>query len=402
MKLTLLLDLDDTLLVNDINQFLPVYLRHLSGALGHLAPADKLIPALMEATSAMVKNQRPDCRLKEVFDSIFYPALQLNPSDVEEDIASFYSERFPQLQPLTQARPEAVDLVKQALARNYTIVIATNPLFPRTAILQRLEWAGLSPEKYPFSLITSYERLHFAKPRPSFFAEILGHLGWPEHAALMVGDDLENDISGARKLGLPAFWVPKNKSRTNTGGYPPTVRGSLDEVLPWVDSVPEQDLIPDYSGILSMLAVLRSTPAVLDNLCEGISAYWWKNSPEPGEWCPTEVLCHLRDVEREVNIPRLEKVLQGNNPHVPGRDTDPWAEQRQYWSQSGPEALRSFVSARLELLEILEGLNEDAWELPARHAIFGPTNLAEMVGIMAGHDRLHVRQVHETLDRSRE
>ena len=56
-------------------------------------------------------------------------------------------------------------------------MVATNPIFPRKAILHRLSWAGLAPEQVPFALITDYERFHFAKPNPAFFAEILAQLG---------------------------------------------------------------------------------------------------------------------------------------------------------------------------------------------------------------------------------
>jgi hypothetical protein len=35
--------------------------------------------------------------------------------------------------------------------------------------------------------------------------------------------------------------------------------------------------------------------------------------------------------------------------------------------------------------------------LEARHAIFGPTHLSELVNIIAGHDILHVQQVYAAL-----
>ncbi|MFB2351719.1 HAD family hydrolase, partial [Priestia megaterium] len=72
------------------------------------------------------------------------------------------------MQSVTQVRPEAVDFVDWAFAQGYTIAIATNPLFPRTAIEQRLAWAKLPVDKYPFKIVSSYEGFHFAKPNPAF------------------------------------------------------------------------------------------------------------------------------------------------------------------------------------------------------------------------------------------
>jgi hypothetical protein len=108
-------------------------------------------------------------------------------------------------------------------------------------------------------------------------------------------------------------------------------------------------------------------------------------------------LCHLRDVDSEVNLPRLQKVLNEGNPFLPGQDTDPWAEIRHYCQQDGLQALYDFTKTRLELLGLLENLPPAGWERRARHAIFGPTNLRELVNIITGHDILHVQQIFRAL-----
>jgi hypothetical protein len=146
----------------------------------------------------------------------------------------------------------------------------------------------------------------------------------------------------------------------------------------------------------ALLAVLRSTPAALSTLC-GQQGNELSKRPTLGEWSPGEVLCHLRDVDSEVNLPRLQKVLNERNPFLSGQDTDPWAEIRKYNLQDGMQALSDFTKARLEVLGLLENLTPEDWNHQARHAIFGPTNLRELVNIIAGHDILHVQQVYRAL-----
>jgi hypothetical protein len=75
-------------------------------------------------------------------------------------------------------------------------------------------------------------------------------------------------------------------------------------------------------------------------------------------------------------------------------DTDRWAEERNYIQQDGRSALHRFMYDRIKLLSLLEGLTPAEWQRPARHAIFGPTTLQELVGFIVGHDRLHVRQAY--------
>jgi len=104
MTPTLLIDLDDTLLDNNIDSFLPAYLQALSRELAPLAEPKRLIDTLIAATGKMVKNTRPDCTLKEVFDEAFYPALGLELTAIQGSIDRFYAEVFPTLKKLTRPR----------------------------------------------------------------------------------------------------------------------------------------------------------------------------------------------------------------------------------------------------------------------------------------------------------
>jgi FMN phosphatase YigB (HAD superfamily) len=398
VTLTLLVDLDNTLLSNDMATFLPAYLQALGVHLEEFAPPEKLIQALIAGTREMVANERPDRSLKEIFEAAFYPAVDRTPGELEIAIASFYTDVFPTLRDITQLRPQAIALVEQATLLGYDIVLATNPLFPLTAIQQRLHWAGLPLEEFAFRLVPSYETFHFAKPNPAYFAEILARLGWPECPVVMVGDNPYNDIDPARRLGIPAYWVTDGSAEFPAGTLAPNSQGAIDGVLPWIDDTPPGELQPDYHRPEALLAILRSTPASLASLAADIPESLWSQNPGEGEWSITEILCHLRDVEGEVNIPRVEKLLQDANPFIPGMDTDPWAEERMYFCQNGPDALHDFMNYRIRLLEILEGLQPEEWERKARHAIFGPTHLREIISILTGHDRLHIRQVYESLN----
>jgi FMN phosphatase YigB (HAD superfamily) len=399
VTLTLLLDLDDTLLTNNMEAFLPAYFRALASYMTpHALPRD-FIATLTASAGAMIANDFPNRTLKETFDAAFYPTLGLDARQIRDSIENFYQEIFPTLQPLTTPRPEAIQLIEDSLKRDFQLVIATNPLFPKSAIEERVSWAGISPQDYPISLITSYETFHFSKPNPAYYAEILARLGWPEVAIVMVGDDLENDIKPAQKLGIATFWIkPDNPFIFEKQNSPPCVSGWLDQIIPWIDNTPIDQLQPTINNQEAYLAVLKSTPACLASILAEIPISAWRKSPFEGEWCLTEIICHLRDVEREVNLPRLAKIIEETNPFLPGMDTDRWAKERQYINQDGPIALDEFIQARLELLELISKLNHDDWIQPARHAIFGPTQLIELVDINANHDRMHIQQVHQVLN----
>jgi FMN phosphatase YigB (HAD superfamily) len=394
MTLTLLLDLDDTLLENSMETFVPAYLQALGKYLSPVIPPENLVPALLAGTESMLENNSPDRTLKDAFDQVFYPRLEIDAEQYVEQFNSFYSTAFPNLKQITRTRPGAVRLIKEAFNQGYRVAIATNPLFPRMAIVQRLEWADLPPEKYPFELIPSYEFFHFAKPNPAFFTELLGRLGWPTGPVIMVGDDFDHDIAPARQLGIGNYWVSSDEKEPGSDLPITAGHGSIDELISWIDSVTDEDMQLDTSHIDTMLTVLRSTPAVVRGFAKHLESTRWSEHPQPGEWNFTEILCHLRDVDAEVNIPRINRVISEENPFLPGIDTDEWAQQRLYYCQNGPLALKDFTRARMQLLDVLDSLAAQDWDRPARHAIFGPTRLKELVRIIVGHDQLHIQQAY--------
>lgn len=392
MTLTLLLDLDDTLLGNNIDTFVPAYLKALGGHLiDHVAP-DKMAHHLLAGTRAMLDNNTAVNSLEQSFDGVFYPAIGKPKIQLRPLIDQFYDDVFPALQPLTQQRPEAIRLVEQAISRGHTLVVATNPIFPRKAILHRLNWAGLPAEQVPFRLITAYETFHFAKPNPAYYTEILAQLGWPDQPAVMIGNSMEDDLLPAAQLGMPVYWLTAADEPLPAGFHPLSASGSLLDVPAWIEKIDAAGLKMEFKTPKALLAVLKSTAAAMQTLGMSLTDRQWFARPEPKEWSLTEIFCHLRDVDREVNIPRMEKIATGEVPFLAGINTDTWIEERNYSAENGPTALKEFVAVRTQLIALLESMPESNWQQPARHAIFGPTNLQELVSFITTHDRSHVQQ----------
>ncbi len=391
MTLTLLIDLDDTLLDNKMDTFIPAYLGALGKQFAPYTDIKNLGRVMMAATEKMFHNNHPDLSLKETFDLAFYPPLGITEDEVRGDLDHFYEEVFPTLRTITQARPEAIPLIETALQRGWQVAIATNPLFPLAAILHRLTWAGIPIKKYPYAIVPSYETFHFAKPNPAFFAELMGRFGWPRGPILMVGNDPEHDIQCAQRMGIPTFWI-SNGLPYPVGLDVPSASGTLEDIIPWLDSTPEEDLLPDYGSPTAITGTMRGIPSALLVLTADLKVEEWDQRPHADEWSLTEITCHLRDVEREINLPRLQKIISDDNPFIPGVDSDAWAVTRDYKSQDGRVALQDFVTCRMETLDLLDSLSPEDWQRPVQHAIFGPTSFVEIASFIAGHDRLHVRQ----------
>jgi FMN phosphatase YigB (HAD superfamily) len=166
---------------------------------------------------------------------VFYPAVGVVRSELEPRILGFYRDDFPRLRGLTETRPEAAGLLAWARRRDLSVVIATNPLFPRIAIDHRIRWAGIDPDDDVICLITSAENMHATKARPAYYREILERVGHHPHDCLMVGDDWEWDIVQAGRLGIPAWWIADTNAVPPDSHGHPVGQGDLAACGRWLD-----------------------------------------------------------------------------------------------------------------------------------------------------------------------
>ncbi|MCB8982133.1 MAG: HAD family hydrolase [Ardenticatenaceae bacterium] len=207
MLKAVLFDLDDTLLGNDMDRFLPGYFGLLGQYAEKYLPRDQFLQELMISTEAMIRDVDPALSNRDVFWQTFTERTGLDSNELEAFFEQFYRTQFHQLRDRTEKRPFAAELVQFCLDHNLKVVVATNPLFPLIAIEARLDWGGLPVDQYNFALVTAYENMHAAKPQPAYYSEILQKIGCAPEEALMVGNDWENDILPAHSVGMQTYWL---------------------------------------------------------------------------------------------------------------------------------------------------------------------------------------------------
>ncbi len=390
MSLTLLFDLDNTLLSNGMDTFLPAYFQSLSTHVADLTNKDEFQGLILGSIQKAIGNEDPGRTLLETFECFFYAQLGLHRDELQPRFESFYKDVFPELKPLTEPLPEAVAVIEECFSRGYRVAIATNPLFPLAAVEHRLAWAGLPVTKYPFDLVAGLETFHFAKPNPAFFAEILARIGWPEGPVVVIGDDPINDIEPSKKLGFSSFHVLEGSFHNSN---PRHGVGPLENFLPWLDNSNPDDHLPIVNSPEGLLSTLASTPGAIQSMLSSLQRTDYDTQPGSADWNLTQILCHLRDVEIEVNQPRIHEVLNTDNPFLKAENTDAWAEIRTYTDQNGLLAQEDFLQARIQTLQILRKLPIDHWQRTARHTLFGRTDLQELIRFVAEHDQIHLRQI---------
>jgi len=234
MLKAVLFDLDGTLLHLDTRRFVDAYVRLLARWFAARIPPERFVAHLLTATQAMMANRDPGRTNREVFAAAFYPALGVTEAETAPRLAEFYAREYPALRRLTRLDPNARKAVMTALDRGLDVVIATNPIFPASAVRQRLEWAGIAD--LPFALVTTYENAHFCKPHPEYFLEVAATIGRRPEECLMAGNDAGHDAA-AMRAGMRAYLVTDNLIAGPAGELRADYMGTLADLVVFLTAV---------------------------------------------------------------------------------------------------------------------------------------------------------------------
>lgn len=201
-KMAVFFDLDGTLLPMDQDVFTKYYFSLLAKK---LAPrgyeAEPLIDGIWKGTAAMVKNDGARSN-EEAFWTTFRAIFGGRVDGDYPVFEEFYREDFNAARASCGFAAEAAEIVARLKERGKTLVLASNPIFPRIAQENRMRWAGLDPADFEY--ITSYENSRYCKPNPAYYTEICEKLRLSPSDCIMVGNDAREDLA-ARKAGLGVF-----------------------------------------------------------------------------------------------------------------------------------------------------------------------------------------------------
>jgi uncharacterized damage-inducible protein DinB len=139
---------------------------------------------------------------------------------------------------------------------------------------------------------------------------------------------------------------------------------------------------------------LAATPQTLKAALKGLSKKVLLWTPAPGKWSILEILCHMRDMEREAYIERYTRVLSEDEPKLPNINGEPLAVVRAYRSQKAPEVVREWIALRRQTLQLLRKTGKAQWARAGVHETAGRLTMEDLIQRHAvGNDEAHLRQI---------
>ncbi|AJF05695.1 HAD family hydrolase [Geoalkalibacter subterraneus] len=229
-----LFDLDGTLLDVEMAEFIPAYVQGLASHFTDLAEPDRFADTVLAATFALIRDDRVRASNEALFLEAMHSRLGIEAVEFGRRLDAFVEDGLGRLATMVRALPAARDILQLCFDRELTVVIATNPVFPRPVIDARLQWGDL--HDFDYSLVTSYENTRLCKPHPGYFHDILTQFDLDPEQCLMVGNDTEHDLAAAQ-VGIPTFLVETWMIDRLDGAFQSDMRGDHDGLLEFLQKV---------------------------------------------------------------------------------------------------------------------------------------------------------------------
>ena len=181
----------------------------------------------------MVKNDGTMTN-REAFWSHMKDLLPIPLERAEEIALRFYESDFNKAVCTTKPTELSDRIVKAAKKKGLETYLATNPVFPRCATMNRIRWAEL--DAADFRTITTYEKCIYCKPNPNYFRMILEEFDLDPAECLMVGNDVQEDLS-IRTLGVRTFLVTDTMENRKNLPVDSEYTGSLADLLEFIEKM---------------------------------------------------------------------------------------------------------------------------------------------------------------------
>lgn len=124
----------------------------------------------------------------------------------------------------------------------------------------------------------------------------------------------------------------------------------------------------------------------------------WDWDPGDGRWSVRLTLAHVGSAQRS-HLTIARRLASGEAIDLLGFDLDAWnaaeVEKRRDWSVD--EVLTDLELGHQEAMRFVDNLDGDRLGASGRHPALGQVSVEQVLRVIALHDRLHLRDIHQLL-----
>ena len=234
MKKLIMCDLDCTLLPIKQSEFDKLFYQDVSKIFSlHGYDSEKMLDHVKKGFYAMYFNNGEKTNEEAFFDA----SLSDSGITKEEMLRAFdeyYETHYENIRETSWFNPYAEEIVNLIEEHADKKVLATQAMFPLYAVDKRMHWTGISADRFDF--VTTYDSSSFCKPNVGYYEEILDKFNVSAKDALMIGNDVKEDILPCKSLGVDTFLVT-DQIITHNLDYSDLKRGTYSDLIKFLKEV---------------------------------------------------------------------------------------------------------------------------------------------------------------------
>lgn len=162
--------------------------------------------------------------------------------------------------------------------------------------------------------------------------------------------------------------------------------------------MPGKPLTPEQ-----ILTLLRESPASIAAVSAGATPAQLRTPPSEGEWSAVEILAHLRACG-DMWGDAIRRIVDEDRPAFKATNPRTWMKQTDYPTLEFAPSFAAYREQREEVLALLEGLSDEAWERTATvrvaHATYERT-VYYYAEALARHEQPHIKQIARAVEAAR-
>lgn len=205
MLKAVLFDLDGTLLPMHESEFIKKYGELLFVKMSKLGldgqKLGKLIWTSMDYMNLSDGSKGNDV----IFDETFKEFYQEEADKYKEILLDYYSNDFLGTKAICKDNPLAKSIVNFVKENNLICILATNPVYPKVATKNRMNFIGL--EESDFDIYTHHGNSRFTKTNPKYYQDLLDKFNLKPEEVLLFGNNTYEDGETSLKCNIKTFLI---------------------------------------------------------------------------------------------------------------------------------------------------------------------------------------------------
>ena len=205
MLKAVLFDLDGTLLPMNEAEYIKVYGELLNIKLTKLGlDGVKLGKLIWDSMMQMDLNDGSKTN-DDIFNKTFIKFYKDEAEKYKEILLDYYTNDFKGTKIVCKDNPLAKSIIKFIKENNLLCILATNPVYPKIATINRMNFIGL--DESDFAIFTHHENSRYTKANPKYYQDLLNKFNLKPEEVLLFGNNTFEDGESSLACGIKTYLI---------------------------------------------------------------------------------------------------------------------------------------------------------------------------------------------------